>query len=458
MSNTIEQKAQTLAAMLRDNRLTKVAGDQEIEHTTPEAQTNLGKEETEKVNELEGVNAATEAAANKDSEKVDTPPNNQNLNTSGKAALANSGTSVDVMKPDGEATELKTEKTAAQAKPTEQAKTAAQTKTAAEYKRELAQTLANLRAQRMRKQAAAQPQQINPDDFRTGTEVMEKIASLSAQPTEAEMAELRDDMVKLAATNPLFNICRDQILMRKMAEDIDALAEAEGMSPEEAAAQLDAAAEADPEMMAEAEDEANAEAIAQLADAEADADDLMGGIEELAANASEATGQQVTSDDILNAIDEVQAQADELGVPPTALIQAAMEDMQGAGDAEVTPEDEANADAIMEEAAAQGVSPDEVLQMAAGELDNGEGGGEGEGSGEAAAAEAAGEAGAEGGEGGEGGGESAGGEAKGGESEGGEEKKEDGGEEEKKEASAQQKVAATPRAAYVQHLLHNAKK
>ena len=100
MSNTIEQKAQTLAAMLRDNRLTKVAGDQEIEHTTPEAQTNLGKEETEKVNELEGVNAATEAAANKDSEKVDTPPNNQNLNTSGKAALANSGTSVDVMKPE----------------------------------------------------------------------------------------------------------------------------------------------------------------------------------------------------------------------------------------------------------------------------------------------------------------------------------------------------------------------
>ena len=64
-------------------------------------------------------------------------------------------------------------------------------------------------------------------------------------------------MLKLAASNPLFSICRDNILMRKMAEDIDALAQAEGMSPEDAAAQLDAAAAANPEMMQEAEDEAN---------------------------------------------------------------------------------------------------------------------------------------------------------------------------------------------------------
>lgn len=436
MSNELEQKAKTLAQMLANNHLTKIASDQQIEHTSPEAQTSLGKEQTNEIkDDVEGVIASTPAAANKDKEQVETPPNNQNLNTEAKAALSRTGTSVQVMEQDGTPTNLKT---------------AAMAKTAAEYKQALAQTLANLRAQSMQKRAAAEQAAADPENFRTGTEVMEKIASINQkiaekgqQPTEAELQELQDDMMKLAATNPLFNICRDQILMRKMAEDIDALAEAEGMSPEEAAAQLDAAAEANPEMAAEAEDEANGEAVAQLADAEAGADDLMSGIEELAANASEATGQDVTPDDILNAIDEVQAQAEELGVPPEALIQAAMEDM-GAGDAEVTPEDEANAQAIMDEAAELGVSPDEVLQMAAGELDGGEGGEGGEVAAPAAGGEAApaGEAATAG----DGGGE----DSKGGDGEG--EKKEDEGE--KKEAAAQPVIAATPRAAFVQHLLH----
>jgi hypothetical protein len=312
----------------------------------------------------------------------------------------------------------------------------------------------------MQKRAAAQTQGVDPENFRTGTEVMEKIAGINQriaekgqQPSEAELNELHDDMLKLAASNPLFSICRDNILMRKMAEDIDALAQAEGMSPEDAAAQLDAAAAANPEMMQEAEDETNGEAVAQLADAEAGADDLMGGIQELADNASAVTGQDVTPDQILDAIDEVQAQADAMGVPAEALIQAALEEIQGGGGAEVTPDDEANAQAIMEEAAANGVSPDEVLQMAAGELD---GGGDTGAPAAAPAAEPAAEPAAPPADSAA---PSDGGEKKEAESksdDGGEKKKDDGGEKkddgEKKEASFKQ--AATPRAAFVQHLLH----
>ena len=438
MSNELEQKAKTLAQMLADNHLTKIASDQQIEHTSPEAQTGIGKEQTNEIkDEIEGVIASTDAAANKDKAEVDTPPNNQNLNTDAKAALANTGTTVDVMEQDGEKTTLKT---------------ATVQKTAADYQHELAQTLAKLRAQSMQKRAAAQEQQVDPENFRTGTEVMEKVASLrekvvarGGQPTEAELNELHDEMTKLASTNPLFRICRDNILMNKLAADADALAEAEGMSPEDAAAQLDAAAAADPSIMASAEDEANGEALAELANAEAGADELMGGVEELAANASNALGQEVTSDDILNAIDEVQAQAEQLGVPPEALIQAAAEQMAGGmGGAEVTPDDEANAQAIMEEAAARGVSPDEVLQMAAGELDNG-GGAPAEPAPDAAAAEKpAEEKTAE-----------AKSDSKSDDKKDEGEKKDDGekkDEGEKKEASFKQ--AATPRAAYVQSLMH----
>ena len=436
MSNELEQKAKTLAQMLADNHLTKIASDQQIEHTSPEAQTGIGKEQTNEIkDEVEGVIASTDAAANKDKAEVDTPPNNQNLNTDAKAALANTGTTVDVMEQDGEKTTLKT---------------ATVQKTAADYQHELAQMLANLRAQSMQKRAAAQPQAVDPEEFRTGTEVMEKVASLhekvvarGGQPTEAELNELHDEMTKLASTNPLFRICRDNILMNKLAADADALAEAEGMSPEDAAAQLDAAAEADPSIMASAEDEANGEALAELANAEAGADELMGGVEELAANASNALGQEVTSDDILNAIDEVQAQAEQLGVPPEALIQAAAEQMAGGtGGAEVTPDDEANAQAIMEEAAAQGVSPDEVLQMAAGELDNG-GGAPAEPAPDAAAAEKPAEE------------KTAEAKSESKSDDKSEDKKDDGekkDEGEKKEASFKQ--AATPRAAYVQSLMH----
>ena len=344
MANQITNKAKTLARILSANGLTKIAECQDIESTTPVAgQDNRGKEETQEIHKnIEGVNADTDAAANKPKENVDTPPNCQDLNKPAEAALAATGT---------------TEKTQAQ-----DGCPATFPKSAADYRGRLAQILAGAR---MNKQAAADE---FAENFRTGTEVMQKLAALTDKSTDAEKAEVQDDLVKLAATNPLFHEVRDRILQQKLAADIDAYAEAEGVSPEEAAAALDEAAAADPSIMQEVNDEADGEAVAELADAEGQADAMMAGVQQLADNASQVLGAEVSPEDIMNAIDEVEAKADQLGVPPEALIQAAMEDMQGGAGADVSPEDEANAQAILDEAAANGVSPDEVLQMAAEQL------------------------------------------------------------------------------------------
>lgn len=344
MANQITNQAKALARILSANGLTKVAECQDIETTTPVAgQDNRGAEETKEIHEgIEGVNADTAAAANKPSEKVDTPPNCQDLNKPAEAALSATGTSENTQSQDG--------------------CPASFPKSAADYRGRLAQILAGAR---MSKQAAVEEFQEN---FRTGTEVMQKLASLNEKSTEQDLAEAQDELMKLAATNPLFNVCRDRILQQKLAADIDAYAEAEGVSPDEAAAALDEAAAADPSILQEASDEADGEAVAELADAEGQADQMMAGVQQLADNASQALGTEVTPDDIMNAIDEVEAQAEQLGVPPEALIQAAMEDMMGGSEPEVSPEDEANAQAILDEAAANGVSPDEVLQMAAEQL------------------------------------------------------------------------------------------
>lgn len=375
--------------MLEANGLVKIAGDQKITHKSPDDLKNIGKADQKIVEEeIPGQVASAPGAEIKHTDDVKTPPNCQNLNEDPQAAMASTGTKVDVMDQTGNSASLP--------------------KSAADYRKQLASIL--------HKQASAQPQ-TNPEDFRTATEVMQKFASLGNQPTEQAIAECREEFMKLASTNPMFTVVRDDILMRKMAEDIDALAEAQGISPDEAAAALDAAAEANPEMGAELEDEANGEAVAELADAEAGAADLMDGAQQLADNASAVLGEEVTAEDMLNAIDEVEAQAAEMGVPPEALIQAAMEEMQGAGDdgEGVSPEEEAEAQQILDAAAEQGVSPEEVIQMAADMM--GEGG--------EAPAEPA-------------------------QTEGGED---DG---EKKEASA--KIARTPRAAFAQHLMNSAKK
>ena len=368
MSTQLENKQRTLAQMLAANRLTKIASDQEIKHEEVTSQDNLGKEMTQEINSfVEGTVASTPAAANKSKDTVDTPPNCQDLNKSPEAALASTGTSIKTVDQDGNPS----------ASPMQLGKSAA------DYKAELAYMLAAMNKKAAMEKQAAENFEAN---FRTGTEVMQKFASLTPTSTQDEINECAEELQKLASTNPMFQVCRDRILMEKLAADVEALADAQGISPDEAAAALDEAAAADPSIMEEAEDEANGEAVAELADAESATDDLMGGIEELAANASQATGQEVTPDDI-----------------------------------EVTPEDEANAQAIMEEAAANGISPDEVLQMAAEEL----GGGGEAATAEEASAEAPASDDSEGKENGEGA---------------------------TKEASL--KVAATPRAAYVQSLMN----
>ena len=83
--------------------------------------------------------------------------------------------------------------------------------------------------------------------------------------------------------------------------------------------------------MSELTNEAEGEALSDLAAAEQDSAALMDGLDQTAAQLSEALGEPITSDDILAAVDEVTAQAEQLGVPPEALVQAAAAEMaQGA--------------------------------------------------------------------------------------------------------------------------------
>ena len=417
MSSQLENKQRTLAQMLAANRLTKIASDQEIEHETPLDQTNLGKEQQEEIKDnVEGILASTPAAADAPKDNVETPPNCQNLNKDPEAALASTGTEINTMEQDGTPTTFP--KSASYYRQTlanllKQASAAKAAPEAAPAAPSYARELATLVKRASASTKSQEQPQGNPD-FRTGIEVFEKFAALTPQSTDEERQHCADELVKLANTNPMFCVCRDRILMEKLAEDAVALAEAEGITPEEAADNLDAAAEADPSIMEEAEDEANGEALAELAGAEQDTEDMMAGAEQMAQNASDQFGVEVTSDDILNAIDEVEAEADRLGVPPEALIQAAMEQMQGGEgeEEEVSPEEEAEAQQVLDQAADLGVSPEEVLQMAAENI----GGGEGEG-GETPAEEPK-------------------------------------TEEEGTEKQASVKVAATPRAAYVQQLMH----
>jgi len=433
MSSQLENKQRTLAQMLAANRLTKIASDQEIEHETPLDQTNLGKEQQEEIKDnVEGILASTPAAADAPKDNVETPPNCQNLNKDPEAALASTGTEIKTMEQDGTPTTFPKSasyyrqslaKLLKQAKgktaPEQKKEAAAETPN---YARKLATLIKHANANTAAKENTQT--QENPD-FRTGMEVFEKFAALTPQSTDEERQHCADELIKLAATNPLFRTCRDRILMQKLAEDAEALAEAEGITPEEAADNLDAAAEADPSIMEEAEDEANGEALAELAGAEQDTADMMAGAEQMAQNASEQFGIDVTADDILNAIDEVEAEAERQGVPPEALIQAAMEEMQGAegGEEEISPEEEAEAQQVLDQAAELGVSPEEVLQMAAENIDDG-----GEAPAEEAPAE---EAPAE--------------EAP---------AEEAPAKEEGEEKTASVKTARTPRAAYVQQLMH----
>lgn len=349
MNNQLQTKAATLAAILNSNRLTKESS-QTIAHKSLTSQTSLGKEQTEDVADAtQGVLASTEAAANPSKENVKEQNNAQSLNASGEEGISRDR-NIKTITSDEEPTGT----------PGQQAKIASY------YKGRLASVLAGLN-----KQAAEKD--LEPS---TGKEVLHKFASLEDNSTESQIKEAQDSLVKLASTNPVFHICKERILLNKFASDIQALAEAEGISEDEAAMNLQEAAEMNPEMLDEINEEANGEAVAELAEAEDATAELMGGVEELALNASNELQTEVTPDDILDAVEETIAMADELGVPPEALIEQAMAEMEEAnaaeGYVEVTPEDEANAEMILEEAAANGISPEEVIQMAAEELEGGE--------------------------------------------------------------------------------------
>lgn len=408
MTNQLKNKSKTLLDLLAQSGLTKEAA-QEITHKTLLDQTNIGKEQTQDLHEgVEGVLADTKAAENKSTDTVPDLPGVQDLNASGEEGIRDEGKSVETQTTDG----------CDAGTPAQEAK-----KMASDYRAAVASLVAQKRAHvaEQTKQASAQ----KAPEFTTGTAVMAKFAALTQNSTEADIEDAKQELLKLASTNPAFGVIKERIMMRKMAEDIDALAEAEGISPEQAAEELQAAADANPEMGEELEDEATGEAVADLADAEAATGDLMAGIDEMAANASANLGVEVTPDDIMQAADEVVAMAEEQGVEPEAILQAAIEQMQG-GEEDVSEEDMAAAEEILSQAAEQGISPEEVIQALSEDLGAGE-----------EAVEAPAEAPAE--------------EVK---DEGEEEKDEAEAEPAEKVASVQQKRASTDRAAYVQYLRH----
>lgn len=396
MTNQLANKSKTLLDLLNQSGLIKDAS-QEITHKTLKDQDSLGAEQTQDLHEgVEGTLADTKAAENPSKETVPDLPGVQDLNTSGQEGLAERGSSVELQDGDGNPSGT----------PEQEAN-----KMASDYRAKLAGILAAQRVAQEKKASAEAAQKPI-----TGKEVFQKWASLNQKSTEADIKDAAAALQKLASTNPVFANIREHIMMTKMAEDIEALAEAEGISPEQAAEELQAAADANPDMMEDLESEATGEAVSDLAQAEDDTAALMDGVNTMAANASEALGQEVTPDDILNAVDEVVAQAEQMGVEPEDLIAAAVEQMQ-AGSDEPNEEDMAMAEQILSEAADAGISPDEVIEAVASEV--GEGGGE-EAPAEPAAEEA--EAPAEG--------------------------------ETTEKVASQQKQAGTTRAAFVQALRH----
>ena len=394
MTNQIATRSQNLLQLLARNGLIKEASE-DITHKELTDQDSLGAEQTKDLHEgVEGVLADEAAAKNPSKDTVPDLPGVQDLNTSGEEGLAQRGSSVELQDADGNPSGT----------PAQEAK-----KMASDYRTQLAKILSAQRTAQT-KNASAEP--AKAEEPVTGKSVFNKWASLTEKSTEEEVKAAQADLQKLASTNPVFGPLREHILMTKLAEDIEALAEAEGISPEQAAEELQAAADANPEMMQEAEDEATGEAVADLAQAEDDTAALMEGVDAMAANASQNLGVEVTPDDILNAVDEVVAQAEQMGVEPEDLIAAAVEQMQ-AGDDTPNEEDMAMAEQILSEAADAGISPEEVIEAVSSDL----GGGEAEAPAEEAAAPA-----------------------------------EDVPTE--KVASAQQKQAGTSRAAFVQALRH----
>ena len=368
---SISKKAAKLQELLERNGLLKKAAvqQQKVEHMSLDASQPTVGNEMQK--EVENGNPGTPGAEYASDKNVDAEIKGQvqpapdslyiegDDETPAKSVLSATGNSVKTMTASG--------------KPTTMTKSEA-----------LNQKLQAVAKSEMQKQAAYQ-QAVdahyaqNPP---TATETMHKIAALANSNDKAEQEALAQDIqvdfVKLAAYNPLFRNACEYVKMRKIAEEIDALAAAQGITPEEAAGALDEAMAADPGAEEEFNNEVEGDALSELAGAQGETADLMAGLEDAAAQASALTGTQITPDDLIQAAADVVDQADAMGVEPEALIQAAAEQMAQSGDAPVTEEDLAQAEQLMQEAADQGISPEEIIQAAA----------EGQGEAQAAPAEA----------------------------------------------------------------------
>lgn len=351
---SIVKKAAALQDILKRNGLLKSAGSQTIEHIeSPENQGSQGKYQQKAIQEgCEG-----NYASGSDASKISEVPGDY---VDGQDECA-----VSAMKATG--TEIKNMDTtgASQGTPAQVAKVAA-------LRTKLSACVGN----EMRKAAAYQEAQDN--QFVSATEVMSKVAALTQAKDEATAdliaGDIEQDFRKLAKANPLFGPACEYVAMRKMASEIEALAEAEGIPEEQAAAALDEAMANDPAAQEEFNNEVEGEALSELAGAEQEAEAIMAGLDDTAAQVSEIVGEPVTGEDLLMAIENVAEKAEELGVEPEVLIQQAAEEMLGAGagaeaEPEVTPEDEAMAEQLIEEAAAQGISPEELIQGLAGELE-----------------------------------------------------------------------------------------
>lgn len=358
-NNQLAYKANLLEEKLKQYGLNKEAA-QSITHKSLLSQDNLGREMTNEIHENEdGVQADTDAAKNTPTDKIEAIPNAQNLNTSAEAALANTGSTVETQTVDGCPT----------GSPAEQEKSAAY----------FAEVLKNIQ---QKKAAAAPAKQEKEPEFLTATDVYIKIASLGPRPSEEDQAAAKGLIEKLASVNPVFAQTRDQYIMRKKAEEVEALAAESDISPEDAAAAMDAAVAANPDMEEELVSEANGEAIADLANAEQEVGELTEGAQMLADGASQVLGEDISPDQMADALGDVAALAEEMNVDPMELIVAAAQEMQQ-GD-NPSDEDMANAQEIVQMAAEQGVTPDQIIQEVAASIDADEMGGE-------AAAEPAGE-------------------------------------------------------------------
>jgi hypothetical protein len=354
--STLAEKTSALAQMIKKSGLLGKKAEQEIKHTEPTEQNNLGAEMQQVVNEQPGNQASNPAEVPPPvNDKVRQEPGVQDLNKSPEEALAATGTQVNNIAVDG----------------TPSGTPAQQAKTASDYQNELASILKQIK---QRKTAAAQPAvPAEVPEIVSANEVLEKLAAAKTQQDQREASAL---FAKFASTNPVFETARASAMQERMLSDINNLSLAKDISHKQAAEELDAALAADPEAAAELSDDVNGAALADLAQGEQATASLLNDIGAMADGASQILGVEVTPEALVDAADKVAEMADEMGVPPEALLASAIQQMTGGAAPEIegnTPEELQAAQQIMDEAAQQGISPDEVIEMAAAQLAGGEG-------------------------------------------------------------------------------------